>query len=158
MIILGTCLCIAMSSMSFVFAMAYKQGLQCLQCILTFRVGGTLLLQLFIKFLAIETTVLLRIIQDPMCLLRFIQMLISRLCFDTTMSSVVQKYFLIVSVILQSIRMIQRLVEFMQFLSTKQQQHGQMMLTFSIYGIRDMPLFFVSKIGVMFKYLITLMF
>ena len=26
MIILGTCLCIAMSSMSFVFAMAYKQG------------------------------------------------------------------------------------------------------------------------------------
>ena len=29
---------------------------------------------------------------------------------------------------------------------------------FSIYGIRDTPLFFVSEIGVMFKYLITLMF
>jgi hypothetical protein len=29
------------------------------------------------------------------------------------------------------------------------------MLMFSIYGIRDMPLFFVSEIGVMFKYLIT---
>jgi hypothetical protein len=28
----------------------------------------------------------------------------------------------------------------------------------SIYGIRDMPLFSVSKIGVMFKYLITPMF
>ena len=32
---------------------------------------------------------------------------------------------------------------------------GQMMLTFSIYGIRDMPLFSIFEIGVMFKYLIT---
>jgi hypothetical protein len=29
------------------------------------------------------------------------------------------------------------------------------MLMFSIYGIRDMPLFSISEIGVMFKYLIT---
>ena len=33
-----------------------------------------------------------------------------------------------------------------------------MMLMFSMYGIRDMPLFSVYEIGVMFKYLITLMF
>jgi hypothetical protein len=47
-----------------------------------------------------------------MCLLRIIQMQISRLCFHTAMSSMVKKYFLIVSIILQSVIRIQRLVEF----------------------------------------------